>query len=241
MTLPTSNILNNNIATNRQQTNGNMSNTTKQCTPLVKDARPTHLTLATLHRELNFHALEQKTHLGGGRHGYLALLLSPAAYLAIANIAFIEPQHPGPNPVHILGATAAQITENNRAHTAALVQYNAYHTVEQQLKTMLLEAVPATFVLVLEDQQFGYALVTTFTILTHLDTNYGVVTTQDLANNLDHMDKQWDPSTPIKDLWTQISKARNYAATGNNAITDTTALISATKNLQNTGIFVQTF
>jgi hypothetical protein len=55
------------------------------------------------------------------------------------------------------------------------------------------------------------------------------------------MDKQWDPSTPIEDLWTQISKARNYAATRNNAITDTTALISATKNLQNTGIFVQAF
>jgi hypothetical protein len=122
-----------------------MSTTTK-CTPLVKDTHPTHLTLATLHRELIFHALEQKTHLGGGRHGYLALLLSPAAYLAIANVAFIKPQHPGPNPVHILGATTAQITESNRAHAAALVQYNAYHTVEQQLKTMVLEAIPATFV-----------------------------------------------------------------------------------------------
>jgi hypothetical protein len=217
-----------------------MSTTTK-CTPLVKDARPTHLTLATLHRELNFYALEQKTHLGGGRHGYLALLLSPAAYLVIANAAFIEPIHPGPNPVHHQAATVAQITETNRAHAAALVQYNAYHSVEQQLKIMLLEAVPSTFVQLLEDQQFGYALVSTFTILTHLDTNYGIVTTQDLANNLDQMGKQWDPSTPIEDLWTQISKARNYAATGNNAISETTALISATKNLQGTGMFTQAF
>jgi hypothetical protein len=139
----TTSNLNNTIVIIRQQANDNMS-TTMKCTPLVKDARPTHLTLATLHRELNFHALEQKTHLGGGRHGYLALLLSPAAYLAIAHVALIEPQHPGPNPVHILGATAAQITESNRAHAAALVQYNTYHTVEQQLKTMLLKAVPAT-------------------------------------------------------------------------------------------------
>jgi hypothetical protein len=72
-----------------------MSNT--KCTPLVKDARPTHLTLARLHGELNFYALKQKTHLGGGRHGYLVLLLSPAAYLAVANMAFIEPLHPGSN------------------------------------------------------------------------------------------------------------------------------------------------
>jgi hypothetical protein len=213
-TLPTRN---NTIATTRQQTNGNMSTTTK-CTPLVKDACPTHLTLATLQRELNFYALKQKTHLVGGPHGYLALLLSPAAYLAISNIAFIKPVHPGPNPIHLLGATAPQIMESNRAYASALVQYTAYHTVEQQLKTMILEAVPATFVQLLEDQQFGYALVSTFTILNHLDTTYGVVTTQDLANNLDDMDKQWSPKPPIKDLWTQIPKARNYAATRNNAI-----------------------
>jgi hypothetical protein len=78
----------------------------------------------------------------------------------------------------------------NRAYAAALVQYNTYHTVEQQPKTMLLEAVPATLVQLLEDQQFGYALVSTFTILNHFDTKYGVVTTQDLASNLDEMDKQ---------------------------------------------------
>jgi hypothetical protein len=214
---------------------------TTLCTPLVKDARPTNLTLATLHRELNFYALEQKTHLGGGRHGYLALLLSPAAYLVISNVAFIEPVHPGPNPVHQPGSTAAQITETNRSYAAAVIQYTAYHTVEQQLKTMLLEAVPSTFTQILEDQQFGYALVSTYTILNHLDTNYGVVTTQDLANNLDAMGKQWDPTTPIEHLWTQISKARNYAANGNNAISDTTALIAATKNLQGTGLFIQAF
>jgi hypothetical protein len=236
--IPNNTNNNNTIATTRQQTNGNMST---KCTPLGKDTRPTHLTLATLHRELNFYALEQKTHLGGGRHGYLALLLTPAAYLAISNAAFIEPVHPGPNPAHQPGATAAQITETNRAYAAALVQYTAYHNVEQQLKTMLLDAVPSTFTQLLEDQQFGYALVSTFTILNHLDANYGTVTTQDLANNLDSMDKHWDPSTPIEDLWTQIAKARNYAAIGNNAISDTTALISATKNLQNTGLFTQAF
>jgi hypothetical protein len=154
---------------------------TTKCTPLVKDARPTHLTLATLHRELNFHALKQKTHLGGGRHGCLALLLSPAAYLVLANEAFEEPIHPGSNPTHLPGATSAQITEANRAYAVANVQHSTYHTVEQQLKTMLLEAVPSTFVQILEDKQFGYALVSTLKILNHIDTIYREVTTQDLA------------------------------------------------------------
>jgi hypothetical protein len=106
---------------------------------------------------------------------------------------------------------------------------------------MLLEAIPSTFVQLLEDQQFGYAMVTTRELLTHLHTNYGVVTTQDLANNLDAMGKPWEPTTPIEDLWTQISKARKYVASGNNAISNTTALIAATKNLQGTGLFTQAF
>jgi hypothetical protein len=212
-----------------------------KCTPLAKDARPTHLTLATLHRELNAYALQQKTNLGGGRHGYLALLLTPAAYLLLTQTPFVEPLHPGNNPIHAPAATTAQITETNRAYAAGLVQYTDYHTVEQQLKSMLLEAVPSTFIQLLEDQQFGFAMVTTRELLTHLDTNYGVVTTQDLANNLDAMGKPWEPNTPIEDLWTQISKARNYATTGDNAISDTTALIAATKNLQGTGLFTQAF
>jgi hypothetical protein len=55
------------------------------------------------------------------------------------------------------------------------------------------------------------------------------------------MNKQWDPSTPIKDLWTQIAKARDYAAIGSNTISNTDALFAATKILQGTGLFIQAF
>jgi hypothetical protein len=103
-------------------------------------------------------------------------------YLTVSNIAFIKPIHPGENPVHGNGATAAQITETNGAN---ILPYTTYHTVENQLKTMLLEAVPNIFIQLVEDQRFGYFQLTTLQLLTHLDTTYGEVTNKDLANNLE--------------------------------------------------------
>jgi hypothetical protein len=217
-----------------------MATPTIQCTKLAKDTRPTHLTLATLHRELNSYALTQKTTRGGGLHGYLALLMTNAEYAVISPTPFIIPLHPGQDPIHAPAATVAQITETNRAYTSNLTQYTAYHDIENKMKTMVLDAVPHTFVQILESQQFGFAQVATKTILAHLDTTYGEVTNEDLMRNLEQMNKPWDTSTPMENLWTQIQQARNYAA-ADNAITDTTALLSATQNLTATGVFTQAF
>ena len=210
------------------------------CTPLAKDVRPTHLTLTTLNRELNDYAMAQKSGRGGGNHGYLALLMTPAAYLALTTHAFDVPLYPGENPVHPPGANGPIITECNRAHLVNLTQFNAYRDVEMALKEMILTAVPKTFIHVLEDQLYGFSQVSTLQILTHLNTTYGKVTNQDLANNLEQMNRQWDPSALLEDLWTQIQVARNYAAT-TSAITDTNAVLAAEKNLLNSGVFNDAF
>jgi hypothetical protein len=131
--------------------------------------------------------------------------LTAADYLTVANIAFIKPIHPGENPVHGNAATSAQ-TKTNRAFAVDILQYTTSHTVKNQLKTMLLEAVPNTFIQLFRDQCFEYSQLTTLELLTHLDTTYGEVTNEDLANNLDQMNMPWDLATPIKDLWTHITR-----------------------------------
>jgi hypothetical protein len=210
------------------------------CTPLAKDTRPTHLTLSILHKELNAFAMKQKSSRGGGLHGYLALVMPDAAYLALTNVAFVIPAYPGENPVHPPGANGPIITEINRAHLSNTTQFNTYREVENGLKEMILAAVPNTFIQVLDNHLFGYSQVSAIQLLTHLDTTYGKVTHRDLANNLEQMDKQWDPSTPLEDLWTQIRLAREYAAT-TSVITDTNAILSAEKNLSNSGVFSTAF
>jgi hypothetical protein len=158
----------------------------------------------------------------------------------LTEVEFHLPVFPGENPVHPPGANGPVITETNRAHLANLTQFNTYRDIENGLKEMLLAAVPKTFIQVLEHQLFGFSQVSALQLLTHLDTTYGKVTNQDLANNLEQMNHQWDPSAPLEDLWTQIQMARNYAAT-TSEIMDTNALLSAEKNLTNSGVFTTAF
>jgi hypothetical protein len=150
--------------------------------------------------------MAQKTSLGGGNHGYLSLLISEADYARLTLTAFIDPIYPGPNPVHLPDATGPQTTETNRAYMANLVTYNIFHSTENTLKAMLLAAVPHTFGQLLKDHRFSFSQVTTKALLWHLDTTYGQVTIKDLANNFEAMNRLWDPSTPIKDIWSQIQK-----------------------------------
>ena len=105
-----------------------MAQPSVECTPLSKEMAPTHLTLATLHRELNTHAASIESARGGGQHGHLALVMNDVAYMAIANQQFIAPVHPGPNPVP--GNTQPQIIENNRLHAAALQEHKVYKDTE---------------------------------------------------------------------------------------------------------------
>lgn len=208
--------------------------TTMECTPLSQTKAPTHLTLATLHRELNTYAMGVTSNRGGGNHGHLALVTTAAAYLALTNQPFDIPVHPGPHPQP--GATQPIITENNRLHTAAIAEHKTYKDTENALKQMILKAVPLTYIDELQDQLFGFAQITPVTILQHLDTNYGTVTLEDLAHNLETMHAKWSADKPIEVLWAQITQARSYAA-AHDDITDKAAIMSAINNIETTGLF----
>ena len=82
-----------------------------QVTPLVGE--PTYATLKTLKDQLKANAASIPTTLGGGNHGYLGLILSPATYATISPTAFIEPAYPGQHPA-IPGGTSA-------ANTSAII------------------------------------------------------------------------------------------------------------------------
>ena len=69
-----------------------------QLTPIV--GKPTYTTLKTLKDQLKANAASVPTTLSGGNHGYLGLILSPAAYAKISNcfhrtrLSWTTPRHP---------------------------------------------------------------------------------------------------------------------------------------------------
>ena len=50
--------------------------------------------LITLKNQLKANASSVPSNLGGGNHGHLGLVLSPAAYALVSNTAFVTPAHP---------------------------------------------------------------------------------------------------------------------------------------------------
>ena len=56
---------------------------------------PTYDTLQRLHNELKSNAASVPSSLGGGAHGHLGLVVSPARYALISNVPYARPQPPG--------------------------------------------------------------------------------------------------------------------------------------------------
>ena len=81
---------------------------------------PTCATLKILKRELSANAMAIPSTHGGGAHGHLALIMPATDYLTLTGQAFDVPVHPRNAPEHTVGATAAQITEDNRLYKAAI-------------------------------------------------------------------------------------------------------------------------
>ena len=84
-------------------------------TPIVGE--PTYQTLKELKDQLKANAASIPTTLGGGNHGYLGLILSPAAYATISPTAFVEPAYPGQHPAIPAGTNAANTSTIIRRHT----------------------------------------------------------------------------------------------------------------------------
>ena len=190
-------------------------------TPLSNDT-PTVATLKTLHKQLNANAISVPSAQGNGALGHFRLVVSAAVYTARAAegapagapaVFFDVPVNPGASATHAVGATGAQIAEVNRQHGLDTVEYKTYLNTEASLKQQLLAAVPEVFYEVLGDEEIGYANVPTLEILDHLDDTYGILTEDDIDNNLKLMHSPWSVNDPIETLFIRLKNCITFAAT----------------------------
>ena len=56
---------------------------------------PTYSSLKILKQELKANASRVTSDLGGGAHGHLVLVLTPAEYQTISALSYLHPVHPG--------------------------------------------------------------------------------------------------------------------------------------------------
>jgi hypothetical protein len=203
---------------------------------VIRDT-PTHSTIATLEKEVNSNAMSIPSARGSGTHGHLALTVTAAAYLVLAEVDFVPPPNPGAVPVHAATATAAQITEANRRFDAARLEFQTYTIVEGLLKRQVLAAVDSIYLDELNDETVGFATATCRDLLQHLRLNYGTITPDQLEDNLRNLERQWQPPSPLEALFQQLKKCQRFAADGNDPITNKTVVRAALKNIEATGLF----
>ena len=207
-------------------------------TPII--GKPTNTTLQILQRQLFPNARSVPSTSGGGTHGHLAVLLSPADYLLRAGVPFVVPVHPGP-PSEPVG-TAAVIGVALRNHAEALADLALYNNLNASLTAQILSAVNASFLSALEDPDFGFRDVSPRTMLEHLRTEYGTLTPEELEKNHAALSEPWKFDDPaIEDLWAKIVNIQRVAAFGAVPIADITiiTLILATM-IEKTGLLATT-
>lgn len=210
-----------------------------ELTPIPADTVPDFASLKIIHRQVNANAMTIPSTRGGGAHGHLALVIPAADYALIpGTIPWVDPVHPGPNPVYpVLAPTAPQIHAAERQYKVDLEDVKLHQATRAQLKKQVLTAVPDTFLRTLKHDSYGYANVSVLEMLVHLDTTYGAVTADDLDDNITKMNAEWSPTQPIEDLWNQIEQCRRYAQP-HDPITELAATRSAIQNLTNAGVFM---
>jgi hypothetical protein len=200
---------------------------------------PTNTSLQLLQQELFANARAIFSTRGGGANGHLALVMPAPDYLTRAAHVFTMPIHPGDAPVHLPAATSAQITETNRQYAADLYEHTRVLTIAEELKKQLLQAVHARYLRALADPDFGFADVSPAALLAHLKTTYGVITREELETNRARLSAEWNPDSPLEDLWLRIAEIQRFALAGgpNNAIPDDTVLSLLLPVFEKTGVF----
>lgn len=205
----------------------------EKLTPIVGE--PTNATITVLKRQLYANAMATLTSLGCGRLGYLGLVMPTADYKA-RQVAM--------NPTTVTLLTAIDFSEpapdadgDAEEYKEDLRDLKEYHAMENKLKQQLLAAIEPTFLTALEDPELGFASVTCKTILAHILSEYGHLTLEDMAMNVEQLNEPWNPELPIRMLWDRIIECQRLSTAGGEPITDRTAMFTALKLLDATGLY----
>ena len=209
-------------------------------TPITKiTSEPNYESLKHLKDQLKANAASIPTTLGGGNHGYLGLILSPAAYTTIAATQYVEPIYPGQHPNVPAGTSAANTSTIICRHTEDLRQWRKFKNINTTLKNQLLTSIDDIYVHALKDRHIGYMNQSIRTILQHLFDNYGNITPLELEDNDTKMRATWDPNSPFDCLIQQVEDSQDYADDGGQPYTAEQLLRIAYTLVFKTGLYFE--
>ena len=164
----------------------NIISSMPECTISPLQGPPNLEYLTELNTYLNLCSASVHSNLGCGTLGHLPLTAPPAVYALLSATTFVFPTNPGSTVQFSTPAPeSAVIAALTREHTENLRVWKTYNDTDKACNQKLLILVPEVYYRTLKKKYMSYAGVTCLTLLTHLHSEYGRLTSQDI----DEIDK----------------------------------------------------
>ena len=184
--------------------------TYENLTPII--GKPDYISLHKLKKQIKANAQSVPSTLGGGNHGLLGLVLTPAEYALVSAVPFVRELYPGaldfPN-----GTTAIQSKMIEDAYRKRMKNYEACERVEKAITQQIVKAVHDDWLQPLRNNITDTIQGTVPVILTYLITAHGEVTARSLNVKEDRVKQMpYDPVTdPMDNIFTEVQELADYA------------------------------
>ena len=113
---------------------------------------PNYKSIRLLFNQVKANAASVPSNLGGGAHGHLGLVLTPAKYALVSAVPFDWPAHPGPYVLPQNG-TAAQIAATKEIHEEAMQVLREVLNVKAALHQQIVSAIDNKYLTAICDRQ----------------------------------------------------------------------------------------
>ena len=165
---------------------------------------PTYDTLHILKNEIKANAISVHSNLGGGQHGNLGLVISPAAYTRVSQVPYVLPLHPG-ELVIVEGTTRHVADHQSRTHAESLRVFHEIRGIERTLFQQIVQAIDSTYLASARDRNTGQFNGTAYQTLHHLISVHGKISPSQL-NDLESTTKNmvYDPQSPVDVVFNQV-------------------------------------
>jgi hypothetical protein len=141
--------------------------------------------ITTLEKKLISNAASIPSTLGGGNHGHAGIIVKTTKNLAMAGVAFNDPNHPGFYPAGLAANAAAGTRAKEEAkHKELLAQFEIFKGVEQAPTDIILEAIEHDYLLESKMKHLVFLNQTLRQMVHHLKARGGTLDFADTKTNL---------------------------------------------------------
>ena len=172
---------------------------------------PTYEGLKRMKKQLKANAQSVPSILGGGQFGLLGLVLTPAEYQVISNVAFVEPARPAALQIPPFTAQHDAIRLRGE-HEEDMDTYRDCIAVKKALIKQIVAAVDTEYLKELRDPTTNSITLHVYEVLEHLFTTYGQVSAEVLAMEEASMNAfYWDLNDPPTVMFNKIEELQNLS------------------------------